>query len=108
MSNYVIIWEFEVHPDQTKKFIRYYGPDGDWAELFRRSSGYIGTLLLNDETNPDRFLTLDRWTSREPHDAFRSQFAADYDALDRICEAFIHHEVDLGTFLQFASSEPAP
>jgi hypothetical protein len=106
MSQFVYIWEFDVVPERKVEFLRYYGPDGDWVALFRRSADYIDTMLLDDEEQPNRFVTVDRWASRESHDAFRSRFANEYDALDRICEALTRREANLGTFVRHAAADP--
>ncbi len=105
MKHYVYIWEFDVLPQYLAEFLRCYAPDGEWAALFRRSEGYLGTLLLNDEAQPMRFVTVDRWTSRESHDAFRVRFGDAYDALDRQCEAFTSGEASLGSFVGIGGNE---
>jgi heme-degrading monooxygenase HmoA len=105
MKHYVYIWEFDVLPHYLAEFLRCYGPDGDWARLFRRSEGYLGTLLLKDERQPMRYVTVDRWISRESHDAFRARFGEAYDALDRQCEAYTSGEASLGSFAQIDGHE---
>jgi hypothetical protein len=41
-----ILWRYRVKPEHRGDFERAYGPDGDWANLFRRHPGYLGTELL--------------------------------------------------------------
>lgn len=94
----VYAWAFQVPPDQETAFRATYGPSGEWACLFRRSEGYLGTTLLQDTDRPGRYLTLDRWTSAEAHDAFLARHRADYDALNRQCERLTEDEWNLGTF----------
>jgi heme-degrading monooxygenase HmoA len=93
-----IIWLFEARPDRRAEFIRIYGPDGDWAKLFRHHPGYSETLLLGDTESPNRFLVVDRWQDRTSFEAFKLEFRADYDALDRRCEALTLKEQRLGEF----------
>jgi hypothetical protein len=40
------------------------GPCGEWAHLFRRGDGYLGTKLLQRCEDSREYLTLDRWNSR--------------------------------------------
>jgi len=40
---FVALWEFEVKPGCEERFEMVYGPDGDWAKLFRRNSHYHET-----------------------------------------------------------------
>jgi heme-degrading monooxygenase HmoA len=96
--HYVYVWEFAVLPEHNEVFHRAYGPNGSWAERFRRSDGYVGTLLLQDQLRPGRYLTIDRWSSATAHDAFAAQFREDYARLDRECEAFTESEMSLGSY----------
>jgi len=89
---YRIVWEFEPDPARVVEFERDYGSEGAWASLFRRGAGYLGTELFRSATDPGRYLTVDRWTSRAAYDAFRGTFGADYAALDAQCEAWTRTE----------------
>ena len=95
---YVLLWEFEVRPTAAVEFERRYGPDGAWAALFREAPDYIGTALLRDDGQPARYLTIDRWRSRQAYDAFRSANAGRYGALDEECEHLTTSERILGAF----------
>lgn len=89
---YVIVWRFRVADERQEAFEKAYGPGGDWARFFERSSDFVGTELLRaapEEEDgvhvgePGRdFFTIDRWTSREAYAAFGERFGAEYDALD--------------------------
>jgi len=94
----VIVWEFRVRPERLADFLSAYAPGGDWDLLFRRGEGYLSTELLRDERDETRFLTIDRWDSREARDRFRLRFREEYDALDRRCEAVTLEETPVGDF----------
>lgn len=100
MSSCAYVWEFRVEAGRREEFERHYGPDGTWARLFRRADGYLGTLLLQDPADRSRYLTIDRWESRSAHRAFRARFAAEYEALDRQCEALTARETAIGEFTE--------
>jgi heme-degrading monooxygenase HmoA len=95
---YVIVWEFIVATENKAQFEAVYGPEGEWAKLFASSEGYLQTQLLRDTSNLQRYLTLDLWTSRQAHEDFRSQNAAEYQALDARCECLTMREAKLGDF----------
>ncbi len=82
---YVAIWRYVVRPERTGEFCLAYGSDGIWCRLFRRADGYVSTQLVRDAAEPDAFLTIDTWSSREAYAAFRARFAAEYEATDRLC-----------------------
>ena len=93
---YVIIWEYQVKADRVVEFERIYASNGAWAELFRKEQGYLGTELLRDSTHPHRYLTIDRWTSSEDYESFRSQWKSEYATLDAQCEGLTIQETLLG------------
>ena len=122
MSRYVCLWEFRVKPESVGDFERTYGPDGDWARLFRRGAGYVRTELLRELGAPDenplpalplgrggastaaprdpgRFVTIDHWRSRADFERFQADFAAEYAALDAACAAYTLDERLIGHFV---------
>ena len=92
------VWEFVVRAGQDAEFERAYGPEGEWIQLFRRGQGYIETEMFRDVEIRGRYLTVDKWTSRENYELFRRQVQSDYLALDRRCEALTEREKHLGSF----------
>jgi heme-degrading monooxygenase HmoA len=98
MAVYTCLWEYVIRPDAEAEFLRHYGPEGTWVQLFRSAPGYLDTRLLRDNGAPHRFVTVDRWTSSEAYRAFRSLFSARYEALDRACAALTLSEKAIGGF----------
>ena len=96
--SYLIAWEFQVRPEACSQFEQVYGPEGEWAQLFRRSEGYMGTELLRDCERDGRYLVLDCWRSAELYKSFRHTHAEEYSRLDRRCEALTVRESPIGTF----------
>jgi len=94
----ILVWEFRVRPERLSDFLSAYAPGGDWDLLFRRGEGYLSTELLRDERDATRFVTIDRWDSREARDRFRLRFREEYEALDRRCEAYTLEETPVGDF----------
>lgn len=99
---YVYVWAFKVAPEHELEFLAAYGPFGTWSELFRRSSGYIETLLLQDQSVPGRYITVDRWSSERAHDDFVAEFGSEYAALDNAFESFTQEETSLGSYWEVA------
>jgi quinol monooxygenase YgiN len=103
---YVIIWQFVVKPGAESDFERAYGPDGIWSQFFRRGPGYLGTELLRDLEAVQRYLTIDRWSSRAAFESFQARFAGGYAAIDRQCEALTESETRMGSFESAGGQEP--
>jgi heme-degrading monooxygenase HmoA len=93
---FLVIWEFVVRPGKEKLFEQIYGPNGDWAQLFRRGRGYCGTTLTRDCDQPRRYLALDFWKSQEEYERFKSQHSDEYKAIDAKCEALTEKEREVG------------
>jgi heme-degrading monooxygenase HmoA len=98
---FVRIWQFRVATEKADDFRAVYGPDGEWARLFRRQTGFLGTELLHSTTHPNIFLTIDRWDSAEAWAAFLRAWGDEYAALDRRCERLTVAEGEIGTFEVF-------
>ena len=95
---FVRVWQFRVPSEKADEFRAVYGPDGDWAQLFRRETGFLGTELLHSATHPNIFLTIDRWDSVEAWAAFLRAWGDEYAALDRRCKSLIVSEGEIGNF----------
>jgi heme-degrading monooxygenase HmoA len=92
---YVIIWEYRVKWGKQSEFEAIYSPNGAWAELFRKETGYLGTTFLRDNKDPQRYVTIDRWTSKEAYESFLNQRAKEYKVLDTECEELTEQEFPL-------------
>lgn len=95
-----MIWRFRPAAGREDEFERAYGPSGEWARLFGREDGYLGTelLLRRSEDESREYLTLDRWTSRAAYEAFRVRQSGEYGRLDRRLEELTEEETLLGAF----------
>ena len=98
MGMYVVLWRFRPAVGREGEFERAYGPSGEWARLFRRGDGYLGTELLRRSDNAGEYLVLDRWASRGAYEAFRARWSDEYRWLDRRLEELTEEEAPLGAF----------
>jgi hypothetical protein len=95
---HVRIWQFRPAPDREAEFVRAYGDDGDWAQLFRRGEGYLGTSLLAPSEPGGPWLTLDRWTSRSSFEEFQARSGGIYRRLDAELSGLAREELFVGAF----------
>lgn len=95
---YVVIWKFRVRQRSERAFVAMYAPGGAWATLFRTSPGYLDTELLRDLEGARRYVTVDRWQSREAYDSFRRDKRSEYDALDHDGARLTDVESHVGDF----------
>jgi heme-degrading monooxygenase HmoA len=79
---YIRVWEYEVAAGHIDAFIAAYGHDGDWARLFQRGRGYVGTDLYRSTGDDAYFVTVDRWTDQAAWRAFLDEWGETYGRLD--------------------------
>jgi heme-degrading monooxygenase HmoA len=91
-----ILWTYRIEPGWAALFEAIYGPNGDWAQLFRQAEGYRGTELLRE--GDGRYATIDRWSSAADFARFKQRFAEDYERLDARCEGLTEAEDFIGSF----------
>jgi heme-degrading monooxygenase HmoA len=98
---YVILWEFVVRPEKVEAFVAAYGSNGQWAQLFARADGYLGTELLSsaDSSQQQVFITIDRWQTVGHFAQFEAQFDTQYRTLDTHLEELTLKERKLGAFV---------
>jgi hypothetical protein len=97
-STYIVVWEFQVKSECQAEFVAAYGPDGEWARLFRRSPEFLGIELVGSVGNSERFFTLDQWSSASGLDQFLAANATAYDVLDRRFSGLTVWERRIGGF----------
>ena len=104
MNNvFAYIWEYIVKDKHIATFERTYGPEGDWVQLFKKADGYMTTDLHQDIANPNRFVTVDFWATKDDRDNFRKQFSEDFEILDARCESYTDREQFMGDFNTYTS-----
>jgi len=91
-----IVFRYDVRDTET--FEDVYGPDGEWAKFFRGGAGFIGTELLRDVEEPDRYIVIDRWESIDAYNQFISEHQKEY--LERSDESRMYYlqELRFGSF----------
>lgn len=91
-----LVFRYEVRDQEAFKDA--YGPEGEWAQFFRTGRGYVGTELLHDVEEPDRYLVIDRWESIDAYNAFLTEHQDEY--VRRSDEVRFHYiqELRFGTF----------
>lgn len=99
-----IVWQFTAKQGKEEEFERIYGPNGDWAVLFRKADGYGGTELHKSHEIPRSYLVIDRWQSRDAFKQFKDRFNNEYRMLDVRCEELTEREEHVGDFSQIGAA----
>jgi heme-degrading monooxygenase HmoA len=99
-ERFAYIWRYTIEPTRRPAFLAAYNPKGEWAQLFSRDPSYIETVLLQDDEDKERYVTIDYWKSKADRDFFRERNSVEFDSLDSRCEAFTKEEQFFGDFLE--------
>jgi heme-degrading monooxygenase HmoA len=102
---FLVLWEFDVKPGCDERFESVYGPDGDWAQLFRHDPAYQRTLLLRDPFRDRTYVTCDFWETEKAYEAFRETNSDAYLALDNKFEKLTLAERKIGACEQLAQEK---
>ncbi len=94
----LIVWQFRPAPGREAEFVEAYGSDGPWVGLFRKAGGYRESTLVQDTSDPGRYLVLDWWDSESSFEVFKREHGREYAALDERCEALCAEEQLVGRF----------
>jgi heme-degrading monooxygenase HmoA len=97
-AGFAYVWEYRVEESALEEFLDAYCPEGEWVRLFEKAEGYFETELLSDEEDPLRYVTIDRWRTKEYRDSFREKFAVEFAELDERCESLTVEEKFIGDF----------
>lgn len=101
---YVKIWEFNAKAEARADFERFYGPDGEWVRLFRRSKAFLRTEFFRDWNAENHYLTIDYFASKAGFDDFMREFRQEYDALDLRSDGLLENEKEIGVFTALGGS----
>jgi hypothetical protein len=93
-----VVWNFEIVPDEGENFERFYGADGEWTRLSRRSRSFLGSSFLKDLARPDRYLLIEYWSEMVVYEKHLADFDDDVRALEREREKFVVKMEALGVF----------
>jgi hypothetical protein len=92
---YIRVWEYRVAGEHRDAFVAAYGKDGDWALLFGRAPGHLGTELYGGIDDVARFVTVDRWSDEAAWQAFLERWGEDYASLDTSLERLTQSDTRL-------------
>lgn len=85
---HVMVWRFDVKEMMVDAFRSAYSTDGEWAQLFESTDGFLGTELFRSDSDPARFVTVDTWSDIAAWEEFQRQRSEEYAALDQRCAVY--------------------
>jgi quinol monooxygenase YgiN len=93
-----VVWQFETVPDRSEEFERFYGADGEWTKLSRRSRSFLGSSFLKDLAVPSRYLLVEYWSEMLVYEKHLADFDNDVKDLEIRRDQFVARMEPVGVF----------
>jgi hypothetical protein len=93
-----VVWQFEVKPGASDAFEAFYGADGPWTALSRRSRSFLGSSFLKDVAQPTRYLVIEYWSEMVVYERHHADFDDEVRVLEQRREALLTQATPLGLF----------
>jgi hypothetical protein len=93
-----LVWQFEILPDQGDAFERFYGADGEWTAVSRRSRSFLGSSFLKDLAHTERYLLVEYWSEMLVYERHLADFSDDVRELEEQRQRFVVRMEALGLF----------
>ena len=93
-----VVWQLEVRPDISSEFERFYGADGDWTRLSRRSRSFLGSSFLKDIVVDSRYLLIEYWSEMVVYERHLTDFGEEMKELEADRDRFVERLEALGVF----------
>jgi quinol monooxygenase YgiN len=93
-----IVWQLTIHEDTTEQFERFYGADGEWTALSRKSRSFLGSSFMRDLAVPSRYLLVEYWSEMLVYEKHVADFDAQIKALEERRQEFTASVESLGLF----------
>ena len=88
----------EVKPGKQQEFERFYGADGEWSKLARRSRSFLGSSFLRDQANHTNYMLVEYWSEMVVYERHRSSFDNDIHMLEERRKVLCDGILPLGIF----------
>ena len=93
-----VVWQFQVKAGQQEAFEKFYGADGEWTALGRRSRSFLGSSFLRDQAHDTHYLLIEYWSEMVVYEKYRTSFVADLRSLEERRDEFCESIVPLGIY----------
>jgi pullulanase/glycogen debranching enzyme len=93
-----VVWQLMVHEQRDAEFERFYGADGEWTKLSRRSRSFLGSSFLKDLAAPNRYLLVEYWSEMVVYEKHVADFSDEIETLEARRAEFTTSVESLGVF----------
>jgi hypothetical protein len=92
------VWQFEIRQGAEKEFERFYGADGEWTKVSRRSRSFLGSSFLRDIAVDTRYLLVEYWGEMVVYEKHLADFDDEMKSLEEQRQRFVERMETVGVF----------
>ena len=93
-----VVWQFHVKPGHQRDFEKFYGADGEWTALGRRSRSFLGSSFLRDQARDTNYLLIEYWSEMVVYERHQRSVSVDARELEKRRDDFCESVAPLGIF----------
>jgi quinol monooxygenase YgiN len=93
-----VVWQFDIRPEHAEAVERFYGADGEWTRLSRRSRSFLGSSFLKDLAAPTRYLLIEYWSEMLVYERHLTDVRSEQQELEAERDRFVVKLEPLGVF----------
>ena len=93
-----VVWQIDVRPSLTEDFERFYGADGPWTKLSRKSRSFLGSSFLKDIARPERYVLVEYWSEMVVYEKHLEDFRSEAKTLETERARFVVKIESVGLF----------
>jgi hypothetical protein len=93
-----VVWNIEINPEQSEQFERFYGADGEWTALSRKSRSFLGSSFLRDLAHVERYLLIEYWSEMLVYERHLADFGDEVQTLETVRRQFVVRMEAVGVF----------
>jgi quinol monooxygenase YgiN len=93
-----VVWQFQVKAGKQQEFERFFGADGEWSLLARRSRSFLGSSFLRDQSSDTSYLLIEYWSEMVVYERHRQSVGVDIDTLEEHRQAYCEAVLPMGVF----------
>ena len=93
-----VVWQIDVRSAHADEFERFYGADGEWTKISRRSRSFLGSSFLKDFAVASRYLLIEYWSEMVVYERHLTDFSDEVADLERRRAQLVNRIEPLGVF----------
>ena len=91
-----LVWQFDVKAGKNDEFEAFYGADGAWTALGRRSRSFLGASFLRDLAMGQRYLVIEYWSEMVVYEKHHADFQDETERLEKQRDALVDVDAAAG------------